>query len=177
MSVTQQNSDLSGDSTEFADKAKKWKNIGTRREDKMDSPIHTDYIQSGGATSLISIVDGANAVGSFVTRSTVLWNIAVPLDGMKLEYEFLRMSASFHAEQERSVVDSAGIFTLKFGRGKTLKVLSLWWSKPLKIRRGWSQRRRCLEHARKTIGTCRATDNTTGSSQVFSLKVDLSTVS
>ena len=69
----------------------------------MDSPIHTDYIQSGGATTLISIVDGANAVGSFVTRSTVPWNIAVPPDGMKLEYEFLRMSASHSMLNRREV--------------------------------------------------------------------------
>ena len=60
----------------------------------MDSPIHTNYIQPGGAITLIFIVDGADAVGSFVTRSTVPWNIAVPPDGIKLAYEFLRMSAS-----------------------------------------------------------------------------------
>ena len=64
------------------------------REDKMDSPIHTNCIQSGGATTLIFIVDEADAVGSFVTRSTVPWNKAVPPDGIKLAYEFLRMSAS-----------------------------------------------------------------------------------
>ena len=82
------------------------------REDKMDSPIHTNYIQSGGATTLIIIVDGADAVGSFVTCSTVPWNTAVPPDGKKIARILADVSVTFHVEQERSVVDSAGIFTL-----------------------------------------------------------------
>ena len=56
--------------------------------------IHTSYIHSAAAATGKVIVDGANAVGSFVTRSTVPWNIAVPPDGINLAYEFLRMSAS-----------------------------------------------------------------------------------
>merc|ERR1711881_624766 len=30
-------------------------------EDKMDPPIHTEYLRSGGATTLIFMVDGAKA--------------------------------------------------------------------------------------------------------------------
>ena len=44
----------------------------------MDPPIHTDYIHAGGATTLIFIVNGANAISSFVMRSTISWNMAVP---------------------------------------------------------------------------------------------------
>ena len=60
------------------------------------------------------IVDGAKAVGSFVPCSTVPWNIAVPPGGKNLAYKFLRMSAS-HSMLDKSVVDYAGILTLKFG--------------------------------------------------------------
>ena len=49
------------------------------REDTVDPPIHTEYSLSGGATTLILMVDGANAVSSFVTRSKKKnwWNMAV----------------------------------------------------------------------------------------------------
>merc|ERR1719498_1661981 len=47
-------------------------------EDKMDPPIHTEYLRSGGATTLIFIVDGASAVSSFVMRSPMPANIVVP---------------------------------------------------------------------------------------------------
>ena len=86
----------------------------------------------------------------------------MPPDGNKLAYKFSRMSeVAFRVEQERSVVDSALIFTLKKMEKSFAQVLSLWRSNLLKIRRGWSQHRRCLEHARKTIESCRATENTT----------------
>merc|ERR1712094_71649 len=42
------------------------------KEDKMEPPIHTEYLRSGGATTLIFIVDGARAVSSFVMRSNAL---------------------------------------------------------------------------------------------------------
>merc|ERR1712185_171416 len=35
-------------------------------DERMDPPIHTEYFRSGGATTLIFIVDGAKAVSSFV---------------------------------------------------------------------------------------------------------------
>ncbi len=38
------------------------------KELRMDSPIHTQYLRSGGATTLILMVDGARAVNSFVAQ-------------------------------------------------------------------------------------------------------------
>ena len=35
-------------------------------EDKIDPPIHIGYFHVDGATTLIFVVDGANAVNSFV---------------------------------------------------------------------------------------------------------------
>ena len=46
----------------------------------MDSPIYTNYIQSGGATPLIFVVDGANAVSPFVIRSMITCTMDVPPD-------------------------------------------------------------------------------------------------
>ena len=41
-------------------------------KDTADPPIHTEYSLSlGGTTTLILIVDGANAVSSFVMRSKI----------------------------------------------------------------------------------------------------------
>merc|ERR1719263_1837322 len=44
----------------------------------MEPPIHTEYLRSGGATTLIFMVDGANAVSSLVMRSPMPANIVVP---------------------------------------------------------------------------------------------------
>mmetsp|Transcript_101865 Transcript_101865/g.265917 ORF Transcript_101865/g.265917 Transcript_101865/m.265917 type:complete len:147 (+) Transcript_101865:34-474(+) len=49
-------------------------------EDRMEPPIHTEYLRSGGATTLIFIVEGARAVSSFVMRSPMPVNIVVPPD-------------------------------------------------------------------------------------------------
>merc|ERR1711964_690872 len=48
------------------------------REERMEPPIHTEYFRSGGATTLIFIVEGASAVSSFVMRSPMPANIVVP---------------------------------------------------------------------------------------------------
>ena len=48
------------------------------KEEMMEPPIHTEYLRSGGATTLIFIVDGARAVSSFVMRSPMPVNIVVP---------------------------------------------------------------------------------------------------
>ena len=45
-----------------------WK---VEREDRMDPPIHTEYLRSGGAMILIFIVGGARAVISFCIRSAI----------------------------------------------------------------------------------------------------------
>ena len=50
------------------------------REDKILPPIHTEYFLSGGATTLIFMVDGARAVNSLVIRSAIPGNIVVPPD-------------------------------------------------------------------------------------------------
>merc|ERR1711879_536381 len=63
-------------------------------DDKMEPPIHTEYLRSGGATTLIFIVDGARAVNSFVMRSPMPANIVVPPESTTFAYKSLRMSTS-----------------------------------------------------------------------------------
>merc|ERR1711975_150056 len=63
-------------------------------DDKIDPPIHTEYLRSGGAMTLIFIVDGASAVSSFVIRSPMPGNIVVPPDKTTFAYKSLRMSTS-----------------------------------------------------------------------------------
>merc|ERR1719405_230081 len=53
-------------------------------EDRMDPPIHTEYFRSGGAITLIFIVDGASAVSSFVMRSPMPRYIVVPPESTTL---------------------------------------------------------------------------------------------
>merc|ERR1712146_383772 len=48
------------------------------KEERIEPPIHTEYFRSGGATTLIFIVDGANAVSSFVILSPIPANMVVP---------------------------------------------------------------------------------------------------
>merc|ERR1712002_540177 len=68
-----------------------WK---VEREAKMDPPIHTEYLRSGGAMILIFIVGGASAEISFCMRSATPGNIVVPPDKTVLAYKSLRMSTS-----------------------------------------------------------------------------------
>merc|ERR1719215_1528132 len=63
-------------------------------EDKIEPPIHTEYLRSGGATTLIFMVDGAKAVSSLVIRSPIPANIVVPPERTMLPYKSLRMSTS-----------------------------------------------------------------------------------
>merc|ERR1719213_1390679 len=64
------------------------------REERMEPPIHTEYLRSGGATTLIFIVEGARAVSSLVMRSPMPANMVVPPDSTTLLYRSLRMSTS-----------------------------------------------------------------------------------
>merc|ERR1740115_640145 len=64
------------------------------REERIDPPIQTEYFRSGGATTLIFIVEGARAVSSFVMRSPMPVNIVVPPESTTLEYRSLRISTS-----------------------------------------------------------------------------------
>merc|ERR1712178_350785 len=63
-------------------------------EERIEPPIHTEYLRSGGATTLIFIVEGAKAVSSFVMRSPMPWNIVVPPERTTLAYKSLRISTS-----------------------------------------------------------------------------------
>ena len=92
--------------------------------------IQNNYIQTGGANTKI-IVDGSDAVGSFDTRSTVPWNIAMPTDGLGLTYKFLRMSASYSMLnwREMSCIPLASyIKKLEKKKSAFAQVLSLWRS-------------------------------------------------
>ena len=60
----------------------------------MEPPIQTEYLRSGGATTLIFIVEGASAVISFVMRSAMPGNMVVPPESTMLLYMSLRMSTS-----------------------------------------------------------------------------------
>merc|ERR1719158_2580580 len=64
------------------------------KDERIEPPIHTEYLRSGGATTLIFIVDGARAVSSFVMRSPIPVNIVVPPERTTLAYRSLRMSTS-----------------------------------------------------------------------------------
>ena len=81
-------SKLAGDN--FAKKPKKTKTknketpLDMLREDKMDSPIHTNCIHSGGANHLIFIVDGATPSVPSSRAQKLHWNMVVLLDDMTL---------------------------------------------------------------------------------------------
>merc|ERR1740121_3017975 len=64
------------------------------KEERIDPPIHTEYLRSGGATTLIFIVDGASAVSSLVMRSPMPGNMVVPPESTMFAYRSLRMSTS-----------------------------------------------------------------------------------
>merc|ERR1719263_377930 len=55
------------------------------KEERIDPPIQTEYFRSGGATTLIFMVDGANAVSSFVILSPMPANMVVPPESTTLE--------------------------------------------------------------------------------------------
>merc|ERR1711971_672852 len=48
------------------------------REDRIEPPIHTEYLRSGAAMILIFTVDGASAASSLVMRSAMPGNMVVP---------------------------------------------------------------------------------------------------
>merc|ERR1719169_130888 len=64
------------------------------RDERIEPPIQTEYFRSGGATTLIFIVEGARAVSSFVMRSPMPGNIVVPPDSTTFAYRSLRISTS-----------------------------------------------------------------------------------
>merc|ERR1719263_1507354 len=64
------------------------------KDERIEPPIHTEYLRSGGATTLIFIVEGANAVSSLVMRSPIPGNMVVPPDRTTLAYISRRPSIS-----------------------------------------------------------------------------------
>merc|ERR1719362_2766964 len=86
----------------------------------MDPPIHTEYLRSGGATTLIFIVEGAKAVNSFVMRSPIPANMVVPPERTTLPYKSFRMSTS-HFMMDWKVVSWMPLASLptKLGWNKT----------------------------------------------------------
>merc|ERR1719217_29003 len=54
------------------------------KEERIEPPIHTEYLRSGGATTLIFMVEGARAESSLVMRSPMPANIVVPPDSTTL---------------------------------------------------------------------------------------------
>ncbi|DAZ99128.1 TPA: hypothetical protein N0F65_010212 [Lagenidium giganteum] len=60
----------------------------------MEPPIQTEYLRSGGAITLIRIVDGASAWISLVMRSPMPGNMVDPPERTMLQYKSLRMSTS-----------------------------------------------------------------------------------
>merc|ERR1719384_1185840 len=89
-------------------------------DDKIDPPIQTEYLRSGGATTLIFMVEGAKAVNSFVMRSPIPANMVVPPERTTLPYKSFRMSTS-HFMMDWNVVSWMPLASLptKLGWNKT----------------------------------------------------------
>merc|ERR1712056_176839 len=85
-----------------------WKVLSELR---IEPPIHTEYLRSGGATTLIFMVEGASAVSSFVMRSPMPSNIVVPPDNTTFAYKSLRMSTS-HFMMDWNVVSCTPLASL-----------------------------------------------------------------
>merc|ERR1719153_850608 len=68
-----------------------WK---VEREARMEPPIHTEYLRSGGAMILILMVEGARQVISFCMRSAIPGYMVVPPERTLLAKRSLRMSMS-----------------------------------------------------------------------------------
>jgi len=63
-------------------------------EARMEPPIHTEYLRSGGAMILIFMVDGAKAVIYFCILSAIPGYMVEPPERTVLAYKSLRMSTS-----------------------------------------------------------------------------------
>merc|ERR1712118_329865 len=70
-------------------------------EDRMEPPIHTEYLRSGGAMILIVIESGAKAFTSFCTLSGMLLYIVVPPDITMFPYRSFLMSTSHFMIDEK----------------------------------------------------------------------------
>merc|ERR1712094_138411 len=63
-------------------------------DERIEPPIHTEYLRSGGAMIFTFIDAGASAVISFDMRSAMPAYIVVPPESTMLAYRSLRMSTS-----------------------------------------------------------------------------------
>ena len=85
--------------------------MGVLREDRVDPPIHAVYFHSGGATTMNFILNGTNAVNSFIIRSTIPWKRCVHVTTRHSRTTLRMSTAHNHDVVKRSVVESAGFFT------------------------------------------------------------------
>jgi hypothetical protein len=66
---------------------------------RIEPPIHTEYLRSGGATILTFMLAGESAVSSFCIRSPIPGNMVVPPERTTFPYKSRRTSRS-HLKME-----------------------------------------------------------------------------
>merc|ERR1719272_497578 len=105
------------------------------RADRMDPPIQTEYLRSGGAMILIDMVGGASAVISLDRRSARPSYMVEPPEHTTLAYRSLRMSTS-HAMMVLKHVEwmpSASLPSMlgwKSASGHLKRAVSTWMTLP-----------------------------------------------
>merc|ERR1712153_195875 len=80
-------------------------------DERIEPPIHTEYLRSGGATTLIFIVEGANA-GKHC-GATREYNVAVEI--------FADVNVTLHDGLEGGIVDAAGLLSNEAGLEEHLR--------------------------------------------------------
>merc|ERR1719410_3270144 len=94
-------------------------------EDRMEPPIQTEYFRSGGATILTLIEAGANAVISFVRRTSIPGNMVVPPDNTVFVYKSRRISTShFIIDSYANLWIPSLSLPIKFGLNNTSEHLN-----------------------------------------------------
>ena len=78
------------------------------KEERIDPPIHSEYLRSGGATTLIFIVESAKAVSSIVMRSPLPANIGATRKYHIVVEIFAEANVTLHDGLEAGIVDAAG---------------------------------------------------------------------
>eukprot|EP00974_Lingulodinium_polyedra_P080764 7825079-Lingulodinium_polyedra.AAC.1 len=56
------------------------------RDDRMEPPIQTEYVRSGGAATVIFIVEGATTVGSLAPRSFEERSLRMPTSHFMMDF-------------------------------------------------------------------------------------------
>ena len=146
------NSNLAVDN--FDHETKKGTPMGVLREDKMDPPIHTHHFHSGGATTLIFFVKGANAVGTKNMRILVPWTRPSTWRhdiGVQKTCGCQRHTSWCCGNKWRGI--RAGSFTRHWNISAQLKripptvMMFLSVKQPPWPHRGWNKRRQFRSHA------------------------------